>query len=287
MADTETLVRIAGVVEDLHAKSGPTWSRFKLCNEDNERVWATAKFGVERGDVIVAEAVFNTKFRSYDVKRLVDQATDGDVSNLVVRIKIINELPGVGKAKADKLCEKFPDLFKTITTDPTAVADFIGAKPEDVKYLAESLSVERGQLSRVSELVNLGWPQSLAKQISSNDQQYRVAIKNPYAAIRLVTGLGWLKADEIGRKQGIVVDDPERIKAGIDHWYYENVRGDGHTITDAATLLGRDGVPTLLGLKSSQVEAYLDQTLVALGNGHYTTAGQRKNAEIVAQSFLG
>lgn len=279
------LERITGVVIDKHAKSGPNWSRFRLETVEGRFVWATAKFGVEMGETIDAEATFNAKFRSYDVVKLVDDA-DGKVSNAVIILKLVDVLDGVGKVKARRLGEQFPELYDTLIEDPQAIADACGADLNKVIYVADALKAERGELSRVTTLVTRGFPHHLAKRIARDDRQYKTALESPYAAIKLVSGLGWLIADEIGRKQGIAADDVARIEAGIDYWYSEKVAGDGCTVVHVDRILSNENLPALLGISVSKIGPAVERVLLPLEDGYFTSALHRKNAVTISEFFV-
>jgi hypothetical protein len=282
---TDAATKITAIVLELHPKSGDRWSRAKCRLEDGTTSWVVAKWKLSLGETLVAEATYNAKFRSYDLVRLVDEG--GTVSNGVVILKLVERLSGVGVVKARRLGEKFPDLFEAIQSSPEAVAAACGAKLEDVKDVAESLAAERGNLSRVTKLVDLGYPNHLAKQIACNEQAYPVATTSPYAAIRLVSGLGWLLADQVGRKMGIAKDDPARIAAGIGHYYADSVAGDGHTRVHEAALLAPEALPAMLGVPRGLIQHGLDSELIPLGGGWYTSARHRDNAETIAGFFFG
>ena len=101
-----------------------------------------------------------------------------------------------------------------------------------------------------------------------------------------VSGLGWLLADEVGRKMGIKPEDSSRIEAGIDYYYYENVANDGHTRVRGEELLYPEALPSLLGIRASLISEKLEKSLIPLGNGWYTSEVHRKNAEVIAGFFL-
>lgn len=284
-AKTADLIKVSGIVIELHPKSGDKWSRARVRLENGTTAWVVAKFGLKINEVLTANCTFNEKFRSYDVVNLVDDG-DGKVSNSVVILKLVELLDGVGKVKARRLGEQFPELYESILANPEAVAAACGATLENVQKVASELREERGNLSRVTALTDLGYPNHLAKQIAIVDQNYRVALESPYAAIRLVSGLGWLLADEVGRKMGIQPEDPKRIEAGIDHYYFEKVANDGHTRVTGEELLYPENLPSLLGINKRLIAEKLETALVPLGNGWYTSAFHRKNAETIAGFFL-
>ena len=277
---------VTGLVLELHPKSGDRWSRAKLRLENGSTAWVTCKFKLVVGEALTAECTYNAKFKSYDLVKLVDDG-DGKVSNAVVILKLVELLDGVGKVKARKLGELFPELYESILDNPEAVATACGANLDDVITVAQQLSTERGNLSRVTELTNLGYPNHLAKQIALVDANYRVALESPYAAIRLVNGLGWLLADEVGRKMGIEASDPKRVEAGINHYYWSEIVNNGHTRVRGEELLFPEALPSMLGIPARLIGEHVDTTLVPLGDGWYTSDAHRKNATIIAEFFLG
>ncbi len=271
------LTRITATVLELHAKSGDNWSRAKVQFEDGRTAWITAKFRLNVDETVEADCTYNEKFRSYDVVKLVGDES-GKVSNAVIILKLVEVLDGVGAVKARRLGEKFPELYTTLIEHPEEIAAACGTDVENVKQVALLLEGERAVLSRVTTLIARGFPQHLAKRISGDDRQYVTALESPYAAIKLVSGLGWLIADEIGRKQGIVANDPKRIVAGIDHYYRESVANDGHTVVHGDSLLELPNIPALLGIAVKEIAPLLEETLLPTGDGWYTSENHRKNA---------
>lgn len=275
----DDLTRLTGTVIELHPKSGPSWSRFRLEKLEGDLYWCTAKWGVSVGDVIDVEANYNSKFKSYDVVRNIEST---NVSNEVVCLQLVKYLPGVGVKKAKILSEKFPELYKEITENPTAIADAVNVNVVDVIQVAESLEASQQHYTRVTTLVNQGYPQHLASRIAPVERLYVVAAKCPYSAIKLVSGLGWKIADEIGIKKGIDPRDPNRIKAAINHYYTEQVTGSGHTTVSLGELIDPQAVPALLGCCPTNLDEYFAQELIEHIPGHYTSRSHRENAETIA-----
>lgn len=285
--DTNALHRITGVVRELHPKSGDTWSRAKLQLDTGNHAWAVGKFRLDVGEIITANATFNSKFHSYDLVELIT-GHEGEVSNAVVVLKLIDYLPGVGVVKATELSEAFPDtLFDTLINDPEAIAKSCGADVRDVIAVGEDLKNEQTTLGRLSQLIAKGWPNHLAKRVCSNDTHFKIAISSPYRAIPLIAGLGWKIADEIGRKQGIALDAVERIDAGIEHYYTDKIGGVGHTIVPENVLLSPSAVPSLLGVREEKIQERLPEVLVLLEDGRFTSHTHYKNAQSIASFFFG
>ncbi len=285
--DANQIHKITGIVRELHPKSGDNWSRAKVELDTGHPAWVVCKFRLEVGETLVATATFNGTYKSYDVVELIPQ--DGDkVSNAVVVLKLAEYLDGVGRIKAQRLSDQFPDtLWAKLTDDPKAVATACGADLTDVIAVGEQLKVEQTALGKFSTLLAKGFPNHIAKRICRTDHTYRVAIESPYKAIPLIEGLGWLTADEVGRKQGIPKDNAARIEAGIEYVYAERVAGEGHTLTTADTLLAHGNLPTLLGLTANRIAPHLAAVLVPVEGGTYLTSRRQfDNAEAIAGFFF-
>jgi exodeoxyribonuclease V alpha subunit len=280
-----TIHRITGTVIDLHAKSGDNWSRAQLLTDEGT-VWVTAKFRLEEGETVEVNATYNAKFRSYDVVEIVIP-TDGQVSNSVIKMKLVEYVSGVGSVKAGRLAEQFPNLWETLKNNRQAIADACGASLASLDQLVAVLEGQQSALSRVSELIRVGYPNSLAKRIAQNDKQYVIAIKSPYEAIKYVFGLGWALADEIGHRMGIAKDDPVRIEAGVFHYWQTVVSNNGNTRAMAEEILDREELPSLLGLPASKID--LMKLLVPINTSDegkwYTTDAALANASTIKEFF--
>lgn len=283
--DASKLHRLTGTVIELHPKSKDTWSRAKVRTSDGFTSWVVAAFGLEIGETIDAHCTFNDKFRSYDVVKLAD--SDGKVSNEVVVLKLVQELAGVGSVKAGRLGEQFPDLYETLVQHPEEIAAACGTDLEEVQRVSALLAGENVTLARVSKLLNYGYPGHIAKRVAKNEAAWKDALTSPYKLIKLVDGLGWLTADEVGRKQKIALDDPDRVSEGIQHYYREKVAWDGHTKVTLAQLLSPQALPNLLSLPGTKIQPAIDQVLINLDNGYYTNDRHRTNAQTIAGFFLG
>lgn len=283
--DTQKLHRLTGTVLDLHPKSNEKWSRAKVQTSDGFTSWVVAAFGLEVGETIDAHCTYNDKFRSYDIVSLADNG--GKVTNEVVVLKLIQELGGVGAVKAGRLSEKFEDLYTMIIEKPQEIAEACGADLEEVQRVAAILGAENQVLSRVSSLLNYGYPGHIAKRIAKVEAAWKDALVSPYKIIKLIDGLGWLTADEVGRKNKIPLDDQTRVQEGILHFYREKVARDGHTKVTAAGLLSPQALPNLLGIDKAKITPEIDRTLINLDNGFYTNDWHRVNAQTIAGFFLG
>lgn len=286
--DNKAVSRLTGVVTELHPKSSENWSRARLALDTGNAAWVTGKFGLRLGEVVICDCTFDAKFKSYEIKALICDSV-AVVSNSVICLKLVEGLDGVGKVKAERLSEKYPNLFQSITEVPDEVAAFVGIPVTSVLAIAEDLTREKNNLNRLTVLEKAGWPNALAKKVIKSDQLYRIASESPYRAIRYVEGLGWKTADEIGSRQGIKKDDPARVEAAVDYYYTDFVAKKGHTKVDLDELLnecsGILGLPTYDAVKF--VVPAANNTLINLGDNWFCTDAHYKNTNTIAEFFLG
>lgn len=281
---TDIVTRLTGTVVELHIKSNENWARAKVRDADGRVAWVTAKFGLNVGETLDAHCTFNQKFKSFDVVRLVDAG--GVVSNDVVVLKLVQELAGVGQVKAARLSQQFPDnLYEVMVKTPEIIAEACGVDLEEVTRVATILDSENDILARVSKLLAYGYTGNIAKKIAGKEAAWKLALDCPYSIIRLIDGLGWLTADEVGRKNKVPLDSPKRIAAGIDHYYRNQVTLEGHTKVTLDQLCSSEALPNLLGLPREKIEPHIDTVLINLDNGYYTNDRHRANAQTIAGFF--
>ena len=286
--DNKAIFRFTGVVVELHTKSSENWSRARLLLDTGNKEWVTGKFGLKLGEVVVCDCVYDAKFKSYDIKALICDSV-AVVSNTIICLKLVEGLDGVGKVKAQRLSEKYPNLFQAITEVPDEVAAYVGIPVTAVLAVAEDLTREKNNLNRLTALEKAGWPNALAKKAIKNDKIFKVASESPYKAIKLIEGLGWKTADEIGYRQGIKKDDPARVEAAVEYYYADFVADDGHTKVELNELInecsGILGLPSYEGVK--HVVPAANNTLIGLGDNWYCTDAHYKNTNTIAEFFLG
>jgi hypothetical protein len=282
MFNSDVTHKIVGIVREKNPKSGPTWSRFKIQLDTGRHAWCVCNWPVDIGEIVVANATFNSQYKSYDLIEVLHDHQES-VSNAVVIMKLCENLQGVGVVKAGKLGEKFPNLYETVINDPHAIVAACGAKLEDVVRVGNELDGQKEVLTRLTLLKKAHWPDHLAKRIVTSDQLYRISIKSPYAAIPWVEGLGWLIADEIGSKQKIAIDAPERIAAGIDHVYRSKVTDDGHTKAPR-WFLNRE-LERILSLHETKFRNTLDVELIPLQDDWMCSDRNRRHASTIMDFF--
>ncbi|MEZ7170861.1 ATP-dependent RecD-like DNA helicase [Sporosarcina sp. OR05] len=148
--------------------------------------------------------------------------------------------PGIGRKTADTIVKQLgKDAIKRILENPD-VLDQIPKLAADKKetlvtVLQENLGLERSMV----QLNEWGFGPQLSMRIY---QTYREEVlellrENPYRLIEDIEGIGFQRADELGRQLGITGNHPSRVKAAILHTMNLAVQSVGHVYLEAENVL--------------------------------------------------
>ncbi|MDW0112336.1 ATP-dependent RecD-like DNA helicase [Sporosarcina saromensis] len=148
--------------------------------------------------------------------------------------------PGIGRKTADTIVKQLgKDAIKRILENPD-VLDQIPKLAADKKetlvtVLQENLGLERSMV----QLNEWGFGPQLSMRIY---QTYREEVlellrENPYRLIEDIEGIGFQRADELGRQLGITGNHPSRVKAAILHTMNLAVQSVGHVYLEAESVL--------------------------------------------------
>ncbi|WP_262173427.1 ATP-dependent RecD-like DNA helicase [Saccharococcus sp. Marseille-Q5394] len=161
--------------------------------------------------------------------------------------------PGIGRKTADTIVKTLgKDAIKQILENPS-VLDRVPKLSEDrketlVTVLQENLGLERSMV----QLNEWGFGPQLSMRIYQTYREEVIELlkENPYRLIEDVEGVGFQRADELGRHLGITGKHPSRVKAAILHTLNQGVQSAGHVYLEAESVLPE--VKRLL--ESSQTE---------------------------------
>lgn len=148
--------------------------------------------------------------------------------------------PGIGRKTADTIVKTLgKDAIKQILENP-AVLDRVPKLSEErketlVTVLQENLGLERSMV----QLNEWGFGPQLSMRIYQTYREEAVELlkENPYRLIEDVEGVGFQRADELGRQLGITGKHPSRVKAAILHTMNQGVQSAGHVYLLAETVL--------------------------------------------------
>ncbi len=148
--------------------------------------------------------------------------------------------PGIGMKTAQTIVKKLgKDAIKKILDDPS-VLDVVPRLSDDkketlVSVLAQNMGLER----TIIQLNEWGFGPQIAMRIYQTYREEAITqlSENPYRLIEEVEGVGFQRADELGKNLGITGDNPARIKAAILHAMNQAVQSAGHVFLGAEAIL--------------------------------------------------
>jgi len=148
--------------------------------------------------------------------------------------------PGIGMKTAQTIVDKLgKDAIKKILDDPTvldAVPKLSAERKETViSVLAQNMGLER----TIIRLNEWGFGPKIAMRIyqTYREEAVNLLTENPYRLIEEIEGVGFQKADELGKNLGITGDHPSRIKAAVFHAVNEAVQSEGHVYIEGKVAL--------------------------------------------------
>ncbi|MDG5786469.1 ATP-dependent RecD-like DNA helicase [Evansella sp. AB-P1] len=179
-----------------------------------------------------------------------------------------DRFPGIGRKTAEKIVDELgKNAVSIIIEDRSALERIPNLKPKKAEEIYQTLMADQGIEQVLMKLYEFGFGLQLAMKVY---QEYKIEAleiieTNPYQMIEDVEGIGFGKADLIGRKQGITGNHPDRIKAAILFTLNENCLNEGHVylknemvVTNAKSLLEKEG-----GEEISPLE--IAEQVIALG----------------------
>lgn len=173
--------------------------------------------------------------------------------NGVVQYLSSDLFKGIGKRTAERIVEKLGGQAISKIMDDESVLDGI-VKKDKARELYQTIMEHQGLEKVMSFLGGYGFGTKLTIKIyqTYKDQTLEVIRSNPYQLIEDVEGIGFGRADEIGKAFGISGNHPDRIRAGC-LFTLENVSlQEGHVYITK--------------------EQLVDQTMDLLNNHEKTTA---------------
>jgi len=155
--------------------------------------------------------------------------------------------PGIGQKTAETIVETLGEkAISRILEDPACLNEVPKLSEEKAKFIYDTLLEHQGLEKVMIGLSDFGFGPQLSMKIyqAYGNDAIEVINNNPYQLIQDVEGIGFQRADEIGKRLGLSGGHPERIQAGVLYWLNESCINDGHvfmpyeeTIAGAAHLL--------------------------------------------------
>ena len=139
---------------------------------------------------------------------------------------------GVGKKTAQTIVDTLGvDAVNVILQDQSKLESIKGLSKKQKDTLFKTLEERQGDELILGPLYSYGISPKFVVKILKIYEKQAISIihENPYQLITDIEGIGFLKADEIARSIGIVMDDPRRIRAALIHVMNRVTSGEGHT----------------------------------------------------------
>jgi len=164
---------------------------------------------------------------------------------------------GIGPTTARNMIKAFgAETLNILDDNPLRITEVAGIGAKTAQKIMESWTEQRQTARLLTTLCSLGLSVSFARKAF---RLFGVAAAakiqaNPYLLIRL-RGVGFFKADEIARRNGISETAPERINAGLTYTLQEATYTQGHCYLPVAEWIER--AHTLLEVRRETIQAAL------------------------------
>jgi exodeoxyribonuclease V alpha subunit len=223
------------------APHGPHWDhlegrleRFVFRREDG--AWAVARVvddqeqmhtvvgamvGLEEGDRVRCEGrwIDDTRFgRQLTLNRVMPLVPSTELG--IRRYLQGGAIPGVGPALAERIVHRFgTETLSVIEEHPERLCDVPGIGGTRAAAIAQALAERVQHRELIIFLRGHDIPPGLSARIVQQygDQAMQVVRQQPYRLAEEVRGIGFKKADAIARNQGLALDHPDRLRAGLLH----------------------------------------------------------------------
>ncbi|ADU29783.1 SF1B family DNA helicase RecD2 [Evansella cellulosilytica] len=164
-----------------------------------------------------------------------------------------DRFPGIGKKTAEKIVQTLgKNAISIIIENRSSLDKVTSIKRDKADEIYETLLEDQGIEQVLVRLYEYGFGLQLAMKVY---QAYKtdaldIINHNPYKMIEDVEGIGFAKADLIGRKQGIEGAHPDRLRAAIIFTLNEQSLNEGHVYVLNETIV--KGAKALLEYENTE-----------------------------------
>ncbi|MGD7044067.1 SF1B family DNA helicase RecD2 [Jeotgalibacillus proteolyticus] len=147
---------------------------------------------------------------------------------------------GVGKRTAEKIVDTLGEkAISRIMNDESVLHEVPKLSQEKAKHIYDVLIEHQGLERIMVHLNDWGFGPQLSMKIYQHYQEATLEIlqKNPYELVYHIEGVGFGKADELGRHLGLSGSHPDRIKAACLFCLQQLSMQEGHVYAQSKDLL--------------------------------------------------
>jgi exodeoxyribonuclease V alpha subunit len=179
---------------------------------------------------------FGTQLRVSWYQPLLPDTVDG-----LRRYLVSGFIQGLGPKLVDRLVRHFgTDLPAVIEDDPRRLTAVRGIGPQTAARIGEGWRAHHAARHLLTFLQENGINPAYGARILKALGEDAAALleEDPYCAVDLLPGIGFVVADTLARRQGLPADDPRRIRACIGH-LLDRAAAEGHVYLPESRLTAR------------------------------------------------
>ena len=171
-------------------------------------------------------ARYGEQFEVERFRKLLPQSKTGVVHYLSGDL-----FPGIGKATAERIVAHLGEQAISKILENPACLGTVPKLPDDkATIIYEELLKHEGLEKVMIGLSDLGFGPKLSMKIyqAYGNDSLRLVEDNPFLLVQDIEGIGFHRADELGKKFGLIGEHPERIQAGVLFYLNEQAMSSGH-----------------------------------------------------------
>lgn len=171
-------------------------------------------------------ARYGEQFEVERFRKLLPQSKTGVVHYLSGDL-----FPGIGKATAERIVAHLGEqAISKILENPAVLGTVPKLSDEKAAFIYQELLNHEGLEKVMIGLSDLGFGPRLSMKIyqAYGNEALNLVEENPYLLVQDIEGIGFHRADELGKKFGLTGEHPERIHAGLLFYLNEQAMSAGH-----------------------------------------------------------
>ncbi|MEE6130882.1 ATP-dependent RecD-like DNA helicase [Priestia aryabhattai] len=182
---------------------------------------------------------FGLQFQVEQFKKELPQSKQG-----VIQYLSSDLFNGIGKKTAENIVEALGErAIYRMLQDPAVLKKVPRLSADKAEKLIAQLREHQGLEEVMVKLTDLGFGPQLSMKIFQAYKQEALEViqTNPYQLVEDVQGIGFNRADELGRKLGLATNHPNRLRAGILYVIEHECNQMGHVYVKAEQLYQKTG----------------------------------------------
>ncbi|MGG0460531.1 SF1B family DNA helicase RecD2 [Priestia aryabhattai] len=180
---------------------------------------------------------FGLQFHVEQFKKELPQSRQGIVQYLSSDL-----FHGIGKKTAENIVDALGEraIFRILQNE-SVLKEVPRLSADKAEALVTQLREHQGLEEVMVKLTDLGFGPQLSMKIFQAYKQEALEIvqNNPYQLVEDIQGIGFSRADELGKRLGMATNHPDRLRAGILYVIEQECNQMGHVYVTADQLYGK------------------------------------------------